>query len=164
MNKFVKSLEKGQIVLGIIFLLIFFTATIVQIVTRFVGWSVIWTEELANYSFIWAIFMGAAVMVNHKEHFTFDMLQSKFKGKYKSYLSIFIDALLIIFNIFITMYGFQLLNHFWDFTWETVPAFNMGVVWLAVPVMSITMIIYSLNHILNAFNSLKDPDGKGVSH
>lgn len=160
MNKLIKSLEKGQIVVGIICLLIFFMSTIVQIVTRFFGWSVLWTEELANYSFIWAIFMGAAVMVNHKEHFTFDLLQAKLKGKPKLYLSIFIDALLVIFNIFITLYGFQLLNHFWNFTWETVPAFNMGVVWLAVPVMSITMLVYSSNHILNSFISFKDQNEK----
>lgn len=164
MNKLIKTIERIQITAGIIFLVVFFLATILQIITRYLGMSVLWTEELANYTFIWAIFMGAAVMVNHKEHFTFDMLQLKISRKNNLYLNIFIDGLLVIFNLFITMYGFQLLQNFWNYTWETVPAFKMGFVWLSVPVMSITMIFYSINHIMNSFNSLKKVNGKEVSN
>lgn len=164
MDKLIKTIEKTQIFAGIVFLVIFFLATLLQIITRYLGMSVLWTEEVANYTFIWAIFMGAAVMVNHKEHFTFDFLQMKLSRKNSQYLNIFIDALLVAFNIFITIYGFQLLQHFWNYTWETVPSFKMGFVWLAVPVMSITMILYSLNHIIRAVTKLKNTDGKEISN
>lgn len=164
MNKLIKAIEKVQIASGIIFLVIFFLATMIQIITRYLGMSVLWTEELANYTFIWAIFMGAALMVNHKEHFTFDMLQMKLSRKNSLYLNIFIDGLLVVFNLFITVYGFQLLQHFWNYTWETVPTFKMGFVWLAVPVMSITMILYSLNHIVNSISRIKIMDGKEVGN
>lgn len=164
MNRLIKTVEKVQITAGIVFLVIFFLSTLLQIITRYLGMSVLWTEELANYTFIWAIFMGAAIMVNHKEHFTFDLLQMKVKGKNKLYLNISIEALLVAFNLLITMYGFQLLQHFWNYTWETVPAFKMGFVWLAVPVMSVTMILYSVNHIVNSISSLKRIDGKEVSN
>lgn len=164
MNKMIKAIEKVQIAAGILFLVMFFLATILQIVTRYMGLSVLWTEELANYAFIWAIFMGAALMVSHREHFTFDMLKLKLSRKNNLYLNIFIDALLVVFNLYITIYGFQLLQHFWNYTWETVPAFKMGFVWLSVPVMSITMILYSVNHIINSIASLKKLDGKEISN
>src|SRR5690625_7956455 len=99
MNRLIKTIEKIQITAGIIFLVIFFLATLLQIITRYMGMSVLWTEELANNAFIWAIFMGAAVMVNHKEHFTFDFLQMKLNQKNRLYLNIFIDALLVAFKI-----------------------------------------------------------------
>lgn len=164
MNKMIKAIEKVQIAAGILFLVMFFLATILQIVTRYMGLSVLWTEELANYAFIWAIFMGAALMVSHREHFTFDMLKLKLSRKNNLYLNIFIDALLVVFNLYITIYGFQLLQHFWNYTWETVPAFKMSFVWLSVPVMSITMILYSVNHIINSIASLKKLDGKEISN
>lgn len=164
MNKMIKAIEKVQIAAGILFLVMFFLATILQIVTRYMGLSVLWTEELANYAFIWAIFMGAALMVSHREHFTFDMLKLKLSRKNNLYLNIFIDTLLVVFNLYITIYGFQLLQHFWNYTWETVPAFKMGFVWLSVPVMSITMILYSVNHIINSIASLKKLDGKEISN
>ncbi|AKG74727.1 TRAP transporter small permease [Salinicoccus halodurans] len=164
MNKMIKAIEKVQIAAGILFLVMFFLATILQIITRYMGLSVLWTEELANYAFIWAIFMGAALMVSHREHFTFDMLKLKLSRKNNLYLNIFIDALLVVFNLYITIYGFQLLQHFWNYTWETVPAFKMGFVWLSVPVMSITMILYSVNHIINSIASLKKLDGKEISN
>lgn len=164
MNKMIKAIEKVQIAAGILFLIMFFLSTILQIITRYMGLSVLWTEELANYTFIWAIFMGAALMVNHREHFTFDMLKLKLSRKNNLYLNIFIDALLVVFNLYITMYGFQLLQHFWNYTWETVPAFKMGFVWLSVPVMSVTMVLYSVNHIINSIGSLKKLDGKEISN
>ncbi|MBR3118235.1 MAG: TRAP transporter small permease subunit, partial [Oceanobacillus sp.] len=81
MKRFVNVLEKVQIITGVTFLCIFFLVIMLQIVTRHLGISVIWTEEVANYSFIWGIFMGAAVMVNRREHFNFDFLIRKLNGK-----------------------------------------------------------------------------------
>lgn len=164
MNRLVKTIEKVQITAGILFLIIFFLATLLQIITRYMGMSVLWTEELANNAFIWAIFMGAAVMVKHKEHFTFDFLHMKLGQKKKLYLDIFIDALLVAFNILITLYGFQLLEHFWNYTWETVPALKMGFIWLAVPVMSVTMILYSVDHIADSIGKLRKMNGKEVGN
>ena len=162
MKTIIQSVEKVQIGLGIFFLLVFFLATLLQILTRFMGWSVIWTEELANYSFIWAIFMGAAVMVNRKEHFTFDFLQMKLPRKMKLYLDIFIDVLLLAFNIVLLVYGVVILSHFWHYTWETLPFLKKGYVWLSLPVMSATMLLYSFGHIGRAFGYLRNLNGKGL--
>src|SRR5699024_2947965 len=97
-KKMIKTLEKIQLVIGVIFLCLFFGVIVFQIITRYLGISVIWTEEVANYSFVWAVFMGAAIMVNRREHFSFDFLIQKLQGKKKVYLSIFNDAILIVFN------------------------------------------------------------------
>ena len=158
MNKFIGILEKIQIFLGSIALISFFIAIVVQIITRYIGISVTWTEEVANYSFIWAVFMGAAVMLNRREHFAFDTLLNKLSPRKHTILKTFIDILLIIFNAFITYYGFLILNHFWDYRWETLPELKMGYVWIIIPIMSISMILYSLNHIFNDRDSNTEID------
>lgn len=162
MSKFVKTLEKIQMTIGFIALFIFFIAILIQIVTRYLGWSVLWTEEVSTYSFIWAIFMGASVMVNHKEHFTFDALQHKLSYINRNRLNIFIDGLLIIFNLYILYFGINILNHFWSYRWETVPFMKMGYVWLVIPVMALSMVIYSVHHITDRIKENKKRQHKEV--
>lgn len=156
----IKHLERAQIAVGTIFLSIFFITIIVQIATRYLGISVIWTEEVANYTFIWAIFMGAAVMVNRKEHFKFDFLLLKLSGKPKVYLSIFNDTVLLVFNFAIFYYGIQAVQNFWTYQWVSLPFLKMWYVWVSVPIMAITMVIYLLGHLVNHIKVLS---GKEVS-
>lgn len=155
MKQFVSILEKIQMIVGVIFLSIFFVVIVVQIVTRHLGVSVIWTEEVANYSFIWAMFMGAAVMVNKRDHFSFDYLQRKLKAKKLLTLNIFNDIVLILFNIAILYYGIQVVQRFWNYNWAALTQMKMGYVWLSIPIMAATMIIYSLSHLINHVSSLK---------
>ncbi|WP_138418662.1 TRAP transporter small permease [Aquibacillus sediminis] len=155
MNRFIQTLEKIQITVGAIFLTVFFTVIVVQIVTRQIGISVIWTEEVANYSFIWAVFMGAAVMVNRKEHFTFDLLQRKLKDKPRTILNLVIDLMLILFNVMVLNYGIQVVQRFWNYNWVALQDMKMGYVWISIPIMAITMIIYLLGHVINHVKLLK---------
>src|SRR5699024_12800504 len=102
-----------------------FGVIVFQIVTRYLGISVIWTEEVANYSFVWAVFMGAAIMVNRREHFSFDFLIQKLQGKKNIYLSIFNDAILIVFIIFIFLLGVPDVNEYCNYTWATILELKM---------------------------------------
>lgn len=155
MKRFIGILEKIQLTLGVLFLVVFFAVIIIQIITRYLGIAVIWTEEVANYSFIWAIFMGAAVMVNRREHFNFDLFQRKLQNKKKASLTIFNDSVLILFNIFIFLYGMQVVTEFWNYTWASIPEMKMGYVWISIPIMAGSMIIYSLSHLMENIKLLK---------
>lgn len=155
MKRFVKLLERVQMTAGVVFLVLFFAIILIQIVTRHLGIAVIWTEEAANYAFIWAVFMGAAVMVNRREHFNFDYFLQRLTGISRVGLSIFNDLVLIVFNIFIFLYGLQVVNEFWNYTWAAIPEMKMGYVWVAIPVMAGSMIIYSVFHLTQHIKSLR---------
>lgn len=157
---FIKQLERAQIAVGTLFLSLFFITIIFQIATRYLGISIIWTEEVANYSFIWAIFMGAAVMVNRKEHFKFDFLLNRLTGKKGIYLSIFNDSVLLLFNVAIFIYGIQAVQNFWTYKWVSLPMMNMWYVWISIPIMAITMVIYLIGHLIT---HIKELSGKVVS-
>ncbi|MDQ0160463.1 TRAP transporter small permease [Alkalibacillus salilacus] len=159
MDKAVKFVERIQIALGLFFLTVFFVVILFQIATRHLGISIIWTEEVATYSFIWSVLMGAAIMVNRREHFNFDVIQKKLKGKMKLGLNLFNDAVLIVFNIALLSYGIDVVNQFWDYTWTSLPDMKMGYIWIAVPIMAATMILYSTNHLIR---HVKEFLGKGV--
>jgi TRAP-type C4-dicarboxylate transport system permease small subunit len=151
----IKALEKIQLTICVISLSIFFVAIIIQIVTRHLGIAVIWTEEVANYSFIWSVFMGAAVMLNRREHFSFDFLLLKLKGVSKSTLLIVIDTIILLFTIALFYYGIEAVKNFWNYNWASLPAMKMGYVWISIPIMGFTMAVYSLNHLIQNIKELK---------
>ncbi|WP_424765458.1 TRAP transporter small permease [Necropsobacter rosorum] len=74
MQKIINYIEKIQLILGTIFLVIFVITTLIQVSTRYLGISAIWTEEISVNSFIWSMLLGAAVMTRKKQHFSFNLL------------------------------------------------------------------------------------------
>ena len=157
---FIKVLEKIQLSIGVLFLVIFFMAILIQVISRYLGISIIWTEEVATNAFIWAIFMGAAVMVNRKDHFNFDFLFKQLKGKKRMILSLVNDSILLIFCAALFFYSLTALTSFWNYNWVTLPMIKMGYVWLALPVMTITMVIYLLAHIVGNVKQMMIEEGR----
>lgn len=151
----IKTLEKAQTFIGVIMLSIFFIAIMIQIVSRHMGVSIIWTEEVANYSFIWSVFMGAAVMVNKREHFSFDFLKLKLKGTKKTGLTLLIDSIVLLFAVALLYYGIQAASTFWNYNWVALPGMKMGYVWIVLPFTGLTMAIYTLNHLFESFKEFK---------
>lgn len=156
----IKWLERIQLTIGVLFLLTFFVTIVIQVITRISGVSAIWTEEVATYSFIWSVFMGAAVMLNRREHFQFDFLLKKLKGKSKNSLFLFNDLLLLAFSLAIFYYGIQAVQNFWSYTWTSLEQMKMGYVWISIPIMGATMSIYTLAHI---FRNIKNFNSEEVT-
>ncbi|GGA90936.1 TRAP transporter small permease [Ornithinibacillus halotolerans] len=155
MKRFVNILEKIQITLGVMFLSVFFIVILYQITTRHLGISAIWTVEMASNTFIWAMFMGAAVMVNRREHFNFDILLKKLTGKKLISVKLFNDLVLLLFNSAIFVYGIQVCQQFWNYNWTSIPELKMGYVWIAIPIMGGTMVIYTINHMIGHLKEWK---------
>lgn len=149
MEKIIKVIRNIQLTIGVFCLSIFFIAVLIQIFTRYLGISVLWTEELTNYSFVWAVFMGAAVMVDFKEHFAFRGLHDKLKDpKKKRILQIIIHSLIFVFSVYILVLGIGITKTFWNYKWISLPQLQRGYIWLAVPIMGGTMSLYSFHNIL----------------
>ncbi len=145
----IKLLEKVQLAIGVLFLVIFFTTIVIQVITRLVGISAIWTEEVATYSFIWSVFMGASIMVNKREHFKFDLVLKKLKGKRRNGLYLVNDVILLLFCSALFYFGMEAVQSFWNYNWVSLPQMKMGYVWISVPIMGGSMVIYKLGHIIN---------------
>jgi TRAP-type C4-dicarboxylate transport system permease small subunit len=157
-NKLTKYMEKIQLMLGVVFLTVFFVTILIQIFARYFGIPVIWTEEVSNYSFIWSVFMGASAMVNRKGHFKFNFLLLKLKEKQRIILNWMINVILLLFSIAVSYYGIQAVMGFWDYRWVALPALKMGYVFLCLPIMGISMTIYLLNHISQDMQNLMRGD------
>lgn len=144
MRSFVRTILRLQEALGTILLSVFFIAIVVQIGARYARIPLLWTEELANYSFIWAVFMGASAMVYHKAHFCFTFFRDRFTGKRGAVYDLLISLIMLMFTIPIFYYGRLVTIEFWDYNWISLPWMKMGYTWLCLPIMGFTMTLYIL--------------------
>lgn len=148
-------MQKIQIGIGGIFLAIFLLTIVYQMITRFLGISATWTEDVTQYSFIWAVFMGASAMVYEKAHFAFTSISDLIKNeRIKGILSVIISCVMLVFAVAMVYYGVIITQRFWNYTWVNIPAFKRGPTWLCLPVAGVTSSIYILNQIRNQVISL----------
>lgn len=143
MRKAVDLLQKLQLLIGTIFLTIFLITVVLQVSSRYLGIATTWTEEVAMYSFIWAVFMGASAMVYEKRHFAFTSLADLLKNeKIKSILSMLISIVMLIFAVLMVKYGVEVTKQFWNYKWISLPKLTRGLTWICLPISGATSTIY----------------------
>lgn len=155
MKKLANLWEAIQVKLGVVFLSIFFLVIVLQMVVRYIGISLIWTEEVATYSFIWAVFMGASVMIHRKGHFRFSVVYNKLEGNAKSFLKFFINFILLVFSLAVLYYGIIATLNFWNYNWYSLPDFKMGYMFISIPTMGLSMLIYVLDNLIDDYKDYK---------
>ena len=107
------------------------------------GIAAMWTEDVSMYSFIWAVFMGAAAMVHSNSHFAFTSLMDSMKSeKKKILLQIVINLIVLTFCVLMIIYGYTAAKQFWNFRWINIPAMKRGPTWLCIPICGATASIY----------------------
>jgi TRAP-type C4-dicarboxylate transport system permease small subunit len=57
------------------------SVTFAQVCSRYLlGFSIVWSEELCRYLFVWSIFIAVPSLLLHSSMTSFDMLFNKFAG------------------------------------------------------------------------------------
>lgn len=149
-------IAKLQMAIGTLCLVIFVAATLTQVITRYMGISVLWTEEIAVNAFVWAILLGAAVMVREKEHFSFSGITHRYEGTKRSVIIIVQNLIMLVFCILCSIYSIEIMQTFWNSRWITLPELKQGYVWLIMPVTFITSSIYLIDDIYQEIMKVKE--------
>lgn len=138
------------IVLTIIILVIF------QIIARYVFKSPSpWSEELARYSLIWLVMLGAVMSFKDKECLKIEFFVDLLSSKYQKLFHLFSDLIIFFVSSVVLYYGwsFVILNH---------SQHSPSIVWLplswiclAMPVGSGLILIYVIEDFLKELNLFK---------
>lgn len=113
-----------------------------QVIMRFCfNSSLTWSEELTRYIFIWQIWLGASIAERENEHIYLEIVNSLVKNeKIKEFIRILADLIMIAFNVFLVVKGFELVQQM--ITRGNVSGamrMPMYYVYLALPVSSLIM-------------------------
>jgi TRAP-type C4-dicarboxylate transport system permease small subunit len=95
------------IVLSILTVIVIFF----QVFMRYVmGSSLVWSEELARYAFIWLVYVGVSYGVKKQAHISVDALNLVFKKKGQFFLAMCSNLAVFIFSILLTYFSFEVMS------------------------------------------------------
>lgn len=140
---------------------------LLNIVTRAAGAAIFWVDELAIYVMIWMAFIGASVMVRMRMGVAVTLVSDLLPPRVQRLIARLVDAILLGFAVVLlilcwlwydpvalVLSGFD-LDRFAAATSKfiyTEPTNTIGIqkfwVWLAVPLMAITMTLHALANLI----------------
>ncbi|MBT2678778.1 TRAP transporter small permease [Bacillus sp. ISL-35] len=126
----------------------------VQIMSRYLPYTAIWTEELTRYLFIYAICFGAPLALLRGEYINVDMIFAKMSHNFRRFYEIAIYALLmVLFGVMVkTGYDFTLVGTQMS---ATMP-FKMSAIHAAILIMSLLLAFYSIVKIVKLIRNEED--------
>lgn len=129
-------------------------AVLLQIISRPLNFSTVWTEELTRYLFIWMVFIGVAVGFRNDESPRISFFISLFPQKVQKYFTITNVILTIIFFILLFITGLNLVSQQLN---ETSPVLRITVAWigLCVPLCAVLSIFNVSQFIFSSSLNIK---------
>lgn len=111
-----------------------------QVVARKFFEPLVWSEELARYTFIWVAFLGWVIANQRKSHIRISLVTDRAGPVLKMALGIFADLAVIVFALIFVVKGWQLVRNNLDI--ETVTLFfDFWVIYLIIPVSALATIV-----------------------
>lgn len=127
----------------------------VQILSRFLPFSYVWTEELTRYLFLFAISFGTPLALIRNEYINVDLLINKMKGNVRRFYDVGIYIAILVLTIVIAVqgYNFMLLGH--SQRAATLPV-QMSVVHASIFFMGLFISIFAVVKIVHLVQN-KEP-------
>ena len=129
--------------------------TVLQIISRYIFNSpIVWTEEMARYSYIWLCYLGAITVQRNKGHLSLDLLGNLIPKRVQTLFDLIINILTVIALYFLVLAGYK-----YAITMGRALAVSANIplkyVYCALPVCFSLIIFYTFFHIYNDFKELK---------
>lgn len=99
MKRAIQLLERTQVVLVVVFLIIMSCSSFFQVLNRnFFKLPISWTEELSRYSMIWMTMIGTCISLRKGTQMSVMLFEKKIKGIWLTILRIFDSLMVMIFS------------------------------------------------------------------
>jgi TRAP-type C4-dicarboxylate transport system permease small subunit len=132
---------------------VMFLTGILQVVSRFIIKAPIaWSEQLLTVLFVWTSYLGASVALARREHFQVDILVPLLSPAARKILDIAVDAVVILFCLFMIWKGLFLFERTANQSLAMLP-FSKRWAYLCIPVAAFGMMIHSLTHVWNEWRA-----------
>jgi len=107
-----------------------------------------WSEELARFILIWVSILGAAYVSGRKEHIAIDLLQQKSSPENRRKIQWVIDAMIILFALFVLVIGGYNLVQITISQTSSSLQIPLGVIYLIIPISGVLIIFYALTDMI----------------
>ena len=135
---------------------------LLQILTRtFFQMPFPWTDELARFTFLWFCFIGSVMTLRKKMHLGIDYFESKMSPKARFINRICVYVLIILFGIFVTVLGWQLLGIV-SIQQSPIIRLPMVLIYVSLPIAGFLYAILGMYQLINHLTG-KDEDPSSQS-
>jgi len=147
MSKISYVFEKITLVLVACLLLVLTFNVFFQVLSRhLIKIPMVWTEEIARFSFIWCAFLGASLAVKNKAHFAVELLTKRFLSLKKAFAVFVSLSILTVAGVFLiqgirySIMGLERIS----------PTVNIKMIWIyvSIPISAFLMIFYVLEQLI----------------
>ncbi len=137
----------------IVLLMIALTISVaLQIVGRYIPFipRYLWTEEVARFSLIWTIFLGAMIGVREKKHFYVNFLPQNLSPKLETVLQIIYYIFMFTVSFVFIRFGYRyvLMGYVQE---SDITGLNLAFIYVSVPLSGITWCLFLIEGIMNDF-------------
>ncbi len=129
---------------------------VLQVLSRFLGISMSWTDEAMRFLFIWFTFLGTGYAIREKKHIVVDFLSGSISEPVLRIIDIFVHLIMLFFIFVLIKYGFE-VTQVTAIQKSSVMRISMSYVFCAIPVSGILMMFYTT---LNIVDLLKGKEGR----
>lgn len=159
-KKIIKIMDWISYALLIVFSSAMVISTFLQVIFRYLlNHPLFWSEELSRYCFVWIVFVGAAIAMKQGAHIGVDYFVKKLPSRFKNYLKIAINILIISFLFIIINQSILVVIVNMS---QHSPAIGipMGLIYLAIPVGLSLMLGYMIIMNYKLLKSILSYQGK----
>jgi len=137
----------------VIAFLIMFGAVLLQVAARaFTDYSLVGTEEIANYAQIWLVLIGSGVALRYGRHVAVDLLVSFLPPKVRYVISL-INAAAVLWFLYLMFMGAQPLIGMGSFQKSPALALPMWIMYLSLPISAVYLALELVLSLLPGGNT-----------
>lgn len=139
-----------------VFMVVMSLTTFANVLARYFFNSPIqWAEELARYSFIWVVFMGAVLCTKRRRHIAIDVLLAALPAWVAAWVRLLADLCTLGIALIIAYYGWKLTAAATQITATLhVPHY---VVYVVVPASAVLIFLHTLDDLAGNLRSALRP-------
>ncbi len=157
MDTVFKLLRKVLYGISVTAMLVMLAIIFVQVITRYLfGFTFEWSEELARFLFVWATFLGGALIMGEDGHLAVELMPRLLKGKLPGkVLDVFINLCGYVFILLMIVQGWKMTEMM---TFQEAPGLGIPMSWVYVimPVSGCLMLLYHIKDSVKVIKSLTE--------
>jgi len=157
MKKLYEYICKGETLVIKVFLLFMVGLVFIAASTRYVGYPINWSVDMATCLFAWCTFLSADVAMRNHKLMNVDFLIRNLPGKNRFFLEIINLLIILIFLAALIGFGVWLSYTTRFRTFQGIPGFSYTWVTLSVPVGGTLMGITTILQIRNKWAQWRTP-------
>jgi TRAP-type C4-dicarboxylate transport system permease small subunit len=135
-----------------------FLVLLLEVVSRYVfGSSLEWSDEIARILLVWITFTGAGMAIRERREIFVQTFRRKLSAKGKKYSQVFLDLLVLAFNLFLLFFGLRMIQFSWDIQTESLEI-PFSFFYAAIPLGSVLSLFFLAKRLRD---TLRGPQEEG---